>query len=236
MPEIHSHGTPCRICGRETRELRDEPFSLRYHRCPRCDFVFVEQRGVPSAAEEEQEYLRHDNRPGNAGYVRFLKTFLDQGVRPFLGPARSALDFGCGPGPVLAGLLREEGLAVDVYDPFFFPDESWRARRYDLITATEVFEHIREPRQAFSALCDRLEDNGVLSIMTRFHPEKDAGFLSWWYRREASHISFYCPRTFSFLAGRAGVELAWTDGRSICVMRNRLPGRSGARHDARARG
>jgi len=221
MQAERSNGTPCRICGWKTRSLWDEPCSLWYHRCLSCDFLFVEERGFPSPEEERAEYLKHDNHMGNPGYVRFLESFIRKGVRPFLGSARTALDFGCGPGPVLAHLLEQCGLAVDIYDPFFFPDKVYRGKRYDLITATEVLEHIRDPRESFRELKNHLGENGILSIMTRFHPMDDEAFLSWWYRREQSHISFFSPVTLSFLAHCYAMEVVWTDGCAVSVIRPR---------------
>ncbi len=223
MPAETPQFEPCRLCGRETKPVRDEPFRVSYHRCPFCEFLSIEEKGLPSPEEERQEYLLHDNRMENAGYVRHLEAFIRQGVQPFLGSARTVLEFGCGPGPVLAELLKRRGLFVDIYDPFFFPEKVQEGKGYDLITATEVLEHIRDPLESFLHLGEHLNDNGILAVMTQFHPRDDTAFRNWWYRKELSHISFFTPVTLSFLAGRAGMRFLWTDHEKIFVVKKTSP-------------
>lgn len=208
----------CKICGGPARVVRDEPFHLDYFLCPACEFVSVEEAGRVSEEEERLDYLKHDNTFANEGYVRMLDAFIDEAVAPFAAGARTALDFGCGPGPVLAGLLRQRGLAVDVHDKHFAPGRLEGRERYDLITATEVLEHLADPLPELERLAALLTGRGVLSVMTLFHPGDGERFRDWWYRREATHVSFYTERTLREIAGRIGLRLLWTDGRRLCVL------------------
>ncbi len=83
-------------------------------------------------------YLHHENHLDDPGYRRFLSKLAD----PLLArlPAGSkGLDYGCGPGPALAAMLREAGHQVALYDPFFHPDLTPLERSYDFETCTVCF-------------------------------------------------------------------------------------------------
>lgn len=209
---------PCRICLHTTRRIEDEPFGIDYFHCPRCDFIFVEEGGVPTEEEQRQEYRKHDNTRENAGYVSMLEAFVEKCVSPYRASVSTVLDFGCGPGPVLAELLQEAGYEVDLFDPLFFPDKTYRKRQYDLITATEVIEHLRDPMESFKHLKEVLRGKGKLAVMTLFHPGDAQRFKTWWYRREASHISFYSRVTIEYMARELGMNLLMTDDKSCFVL------------------
>ncbi|MDA1381669.1 methyltransferase domain-containing protein [Plesiomonas shigelloides subsp. oncorhynchi] len=57
------------------------------------------------------------------------------------------MDFGCGPGPLLAQMLEEAGFRMHKYDPYFHPERATLAREYDFVTCTEVAEHFMPPRK-----------------------------------------------------------------------------------------
>ncbi|NLT45618.1 MAG: class I SAM-dependent methyltransferase, partial [Thermotogaceae bacterium] len=64
-----------------------------------------------------------------------------------------------------------------------------------------------------------LEDDGLLSIMTLFHPLDDQEFLDWYYMRDMSHISFYTSDTMKVISGIAGLDLVFTDNRRYTSFR-----------------
>ncbi len=55
--------------------------------------------------EERAEYDLHENSIEDMGYVNYLDNFLIKAVDPYINEGQ-ALDFGCGPEPVLAELLK----------------------------------------------------------------------------------------------------------------------------------
>jgi SAM-dependent methyltransferase len=190
-----------------------------YHACATCDFIQLDPAHLPAPAEEKARYDTHENRPDNAGYVAMLAAFLDRAVLPWREGKTTALDFGCGPGPVLAGLLEQAGFAVDVYDPFYAPHRIYEGRTYDVVTGTEVVEHLHAPGEVFDRLARLLAPGGILALTTRFHPGVPDAFLDWWYRRDPTHVAFYTPRTFRALAARLDLDLHWHDARDTVVLR-----------------
>jgi len=192
----------CPVC--ETSAL--EPFQVigdtRYQRCGTCEATVMEESCWLEAHEEKAIYDLHDNNPDDAGYRRFLSKLTG----PLLGrlqPRSFGLDFGCGPGPALAAMLREAGMDMAVYDPFFCPEESVLERQYDFITCTEVVEHLHHPAETFRQLDSLLVPGGWLGVMTCFQTD-DERFANWHYRRDPTHIVFYRRATMKWLARAHG--------------------------------
>lgn len=119
------------------------------------------------------------------------------------------LDFGAGPGPVLASYLRSQGHRVALYDPFFHPDPGALARDYDFITCTEAAEHFFDPKKEFDLLFRCLRPGGYLGMMTEFvFPDlTPEDFLKWYYAKDPSHVCFYQERSLEWIAEHYGVEL-----------------------------
>lgn len=195
----------CPVC--ETHAL--VPFqtinNTRYHRCETCEATVMDQSGWLDEGGEKAIYDLHDNDPQDEGYRRFLSK-LTGPLLERLGPGARGLDFGCGPGPALALMLREAGMDMALYDPFFYPDTSVLGRSYDFITCTEVVEHLRHPAQIFRQLDRLLAPGGWLGVMTCFQTD-DERFANWHYRRDPTHIVFYRQATLEWLANAHGWAL-----------------------------
>ena len=87
-----------------------------------AQLVFVPARFYLDRGAERAEYDLHQNEPGDAGYRAFLSRLLEP-LTERLEPGARGLDFGCGPGPALAEMLREAGFDVSLYDSFYLPDQ-----------------------------------------------------------------------------------------------------------------
>ncbi len=208
----------CKICSHSTSILTDPKSNTSYYSCPFCDFIFIDEMSIPSEDEEERRYRQHNNTLENEGYVSMLRQFINNYISPYQTSIKTSLDFGCGSNPVLAALLKEKGIAVDTYDKFFSKDKVYVNKKYDLITVTEVIEHLKEPVDTFKLLRRHLNENGILAIMTMFHPQDDKQFLDWWYRRDRTHISFYNLKTLKHLAKTFDMKLINHDNKNACVL------------------
>ena len=192
----------CRVC----REGEAGPFldigGRRYLRCRACAATLLDDAQLPDAAAERDHYLGHENDPQDAGYRRFLAKLVEP-LAARLGRGAEGLDYGCGPGPGGAAMLREKGLGVTLYDPFFAPDAAALERRYDFILCSEVAEHFHRPAEAFDRLDGLLRPGGVLGVMTCFQTD-DARFAGWHYRRDPTHVVFYREETLRRIAAQRG--------------------------------
>ena len=172
--------------------------SIEYFRCKTCLGLFIDPKSRLSPEEEKERYSLHNNDVDDPEYRKFLSKLYDPLIKKLKKESRG-LDYGCGPGPALASMLREEGFSVDIYDPYFFPDESYRDKEYDFITCTEAAEHFYEPQKEFNKLDQVLADKGILGVMTNFY-EDTINFEDWYYRKDPTHVVFYTVKTLQCIA------------------------------------
>ena len=179
--------------------------SIEYFRCKTCLGLFTDPKSRLSPEKEKERYSLHNNDVDDPEYRKFLSKLFDPLIKKLKKESRG-LDYGCGPGPALASMLREEGFAVDIYDPYFFPDESYRDKVYDFITCTEAAEHFYEPQKEFNKLDQVLADKGILGVMTNFY-EDTINFEDWYYRKDPTHVVFYAVKTLQCIAEERSWEV-----------------------------
>ncbi|MBK6767106.1 MAG: class I SAM-dependent methyltransferase [bacterium] len=212
MPEI-----ACPLCAAPVATV---PFRIaaRFgHRCGECDLVFVRATEHLSAAAECDRYARHQNARSDAGYYQFLARLIVP-LESYVQPPATVLDFGSGPAPVLAGLLRSRRYSVTQYDPYFAPNLAALAATYDLVACCETVEHFRDPQTEWGRLISCLNERGALGVMTLLHDDR-TDWSSWWYARDATHISFYSALTMRWLAERFAMRLDQIDERVILFLK-----------------
>lgn len=206
----------CRLCGSSSLNKINRKNDLYYH-CKNCDLIFIDENKFPSVEEERERYGEHDNTHENEGYVNMFNRFLDKIIQPYSKEiGDQVLEFGCGPGPVLADLLENMGYDVDKYDPYFFSKKVYQGKKYDLITSTEVWEHFKKPYDMIQLLVDHLEAKGFLAIMTSFHPGIDE-FKGWWYPWDPTHIVFYNANTFEWIAKEFPLDIKLIKEEKYCL-------------------
>ncbi len=166
--------------------------------------------------KQKERYLKHNNTIENEGYVRFLKSFIDP-VLEYVAARRilSVLDYGSGPEPVLVELLeayKKEGrlnetCEVRGWDPFFAPETPFFEGGADLVTCLEVAEHFESPEKDFAKLSSCVKPGGYVAVGTMLLPEggKEA-FKNWWYRSDATHVSFFTEKAIRAVAAKNGLE------------------------------
>lgn len=210
----------CNICHSDTKSFHDPDLHKTFHHCETCHCIMLDPQHYLCAEKEHALYNNHHNSLENEGYVKMFEDFLDYFWEELTCKAK-ALDFGSGPTPVLAHLLRMRAVDVDCYDKFYQPIRCFEDQTYDLITSTEVFEHLEDPIGTLRFLSQHLKTGGILALMTLFHTNDEALFLKWWYRRDPTHITFYTPYTLEVLAQKCGLEVLKTDGKRIMILKKR---------------
>ena len=195
----------CPLCSCDNVPVFHRDRRRDYLRCQRCALVFVPAEFFLTAEQEKAEYDLHRNELDDPGYRDFLRR-LAEPLSQRLGVGASGLDFGCGPGPALAAMLRERGYSVALYDIFYHPDPTVLNRRYDFICATEVVEHLHRPGKVLQQLWEMLGPGGYLGVMTKLVKDREA-FAAWHYKNDATHVCFFSEQTWRWWAGECGARL-----------------------------
>lgn len=208
----------CPLCSSQTYPYWEDK-RRQYYGCEQCGMVHVPSEFRLSEKEEKAIYDLHDNQIDDQGYRRFLSRVFDP-LNKLLSANSSGLDFGCGPGPALAAMLEEAGHSVSLYDIFYYPDSAVLNRQYQFITATEVVEHLSQPKQELERLWRCLEPGGLLGIMTKKVQDKEA-FSRWHYKNDLTHICFFAERSFEYLSEQWGADIVHT-GKDVIIFKKQV--------------
>lgn len=196
--------TLCPVCRSGGSQKFQRVKGKQYWRCTACQCTFLDPSQRLDLASEKREYDQHQNNIDDPGYLNFLDR-LAQPLLEQLPDAADGLDYGCGPCPAMAYLLRRAGHCTTLYDPIYAPDADALSRQYDFVTCSEVVEHFHRPADEFEQLDHLLKPGGWLAVMTTFQTD-DQRFSGWHYRRDPTHIVFYRKSTMQAVGERHG----WT--------------------------
>ncbi len=209
----------CPVCSSAAAEiyLKKRKCGREYYICRSCFHVYLDAKYFLKRDEEFQHYQRHNNDVEDKAYQDFVLPLI-KFIEVYTNKEVFGLDYGCGPGPVIAYLLKKRGYSIDLYDPFFLEDKKLELDSYDFLILSEVAEHFQNPVKEFQNLYELLNPGGYLFIMTALLDSvKD--FASWHYHRDPSHVNFYSIKSLSKIASRAGFELMDTDHKKCTVLR-----------------
>ena len=200
----------CPLChSTAIHETRYRDRHRHYHLCHTCHLVFVPPNQYLSAKQEKAQYDYHQNSPDDPDYRQFLSR-LYLPMKKQLAAGSRGLDFGSGPGPTLSIMFQEAGHSMALYDYFYARDSSVFKQDYEFITASEVVEHLHDPKRELNRLWNVLKPKGNLGIMTKLVPDQ-MSFGDWHYKNDPTHVCFYSRITFEWLATQWDSILTFLD-------------------------
>jgi len=206
----------CPLCSNPSVGPLQGDTARTYLHCPMCHLAFAHPDSYLSRAEEFKRYELHNNDPEDGRYRAFLGK-LHKPVTERLSKKSRGLDFGSGPGPLLKLMFEEQGHEMSIYDTFYAPDNQVFNKRFDFITSSETVEHLQHPLEELDRLWGCLKPGGILGIMTSIYFE-DIDFQNWYYIRDDTHVVFFAPRTFEWLAQRWEAKLEFI-GDSVVILK-----------------
>lgn len=202
------HPAVCPLCQHTHAVIYTQQTQQQYWQCQQCFLVYLDRQQLLSAEQEKQHYLLHNNDLSDPGYQQFLNKLAAPLLAALGNSSLQGLDFGCGPGPLLAKMLTAAGHQMQIWDPFFANTPAVLQQQYDFISCSEAIEHFVTPSNEWQLWLELLKPGGTLAIMTKFCPEPEH-FTNWYYRRDPTHISFFCQHTFQWLANKYELHLAF---------------------------
>lgn len=198
----------CPLCDTVLESKADRYYFI----CSQCGAYVKDKQFYISSEEEKLRYEEHNNDVDDPRYRGFTSPVTNAILGTYQ-PVHSGLDYGCGTGPVISKVLRENNYNVRLYDPYFYPDTAYLNYKYDYIFSCEVFEHFHHPRAEIEKIMRLLHPGGRLYIMT--HIYKQQPFENWYYRNDPTHVFIYTEQTIHYIAGAFGLALIHLDERLI---------------------
>ena len=188
----------CIVCKSKIIDIFQIIQDQTYWKCNYCLAKFLDKKNYVNLETEKKHYLKHNNFIKDIGYRNFLSKLITP-LKKYISQNDIGLDYGCGYGPALVEMLKEDGYKIECYDPFFFPNKEIFLKKYQYITCSEVVEHFFNPYEEFNKIDNILDNNGWFGVMTSFITE-DHLFKDWYYRRDPTHVVFYKEQTFQVIA------------------------------------
>lgn len=226
----------CYLCGsgqstRRKGQVRDDP-DAQIHECAACGLVYLSACEPNNSAAFYQEGGMH----GGAGSVlpvdRWLREAAHDDSRRFESfreqiVNKDVLDFGCGAGGFLlrAREVAESVAGVELEKrliPHFETNELSvcgdinhlsSEKKFDIITAFHVIEHLYDPRNMLEKLKEHLGPTGKIivevpsaddALLTLYESDPFSRFTYW-----SCHLYLFNTHTLSLLAKQAGLRVTY---------------------------
>lgn len=201
----------CPLCHQNNFTRRDD--IPKFFNCLNCGIIFRDTAHYMTAEQEKARYLTHNNDVNDIRYQDFVRPVVHGVLRSFL-PTAKGLDFGAGTGPVIAKLLRDKGFEINLWDPFFHPDETVLNEAYPFIVCCEVMEHFHYPLKEFQRMKNLLKPGGKLFCMTWLFSDEIV-FKNWNYKNDRTHVIFYTEQTLQWIKEKVGFSKVYLENRLI---------------------
>ena len=202
----------CRLCAAPTTYFA---FARKRHfvQCQQCHSVQAITEELPDPEREKALYLTHENDVDDPRYQAFVSP-VTNAILAEQTSDKKGLDYGAGPGPVIAYQLAKKGFDITLYDPFFHINNKALEAKYDFIISCEVIEHFHQPATEFARLRSLLNPGGRLYCMTELFCES-LDFQNWYYKNDATHVQFYHADSLPLIAKQFGFSDWRREGRLI---------------------
>lgn len=197
--------------------------TLPLYECNECSFVFAYP--LPDNILELYENLEDESyidslKPRIKEMQHLLKSALKQNPG-----AKTVLDVGAGVG-LMVNEAKKRGLKAEGVEPSkwlvkkandlfgidiiegIVPNDELKNKKFDIIFAVDVIEHLSNPLEFLETLKGYLSDTGLLIIATPDRSSVLAGKLKekWWHFRLA-HIGYFNQKSLAYAVKKSGLKL-----------------------------
>ncbi len=135
----------------------------------------------------------------------------------FVKPGYKVLDVGCGNAQFFIHIPHADYTGLDLYSPQSevtprVLNESAElhaktfAGMYDVVTAFQVIEHVAQPLEFVSKLCDLLKPGGILILSAPLHPSPQTDIPNYLLNFPPHHLSWWTVCAFKTLAHQLSLK------------------------------
>lgn len=215
----------CKICRSRVSEFSKakllQKYLVGYYKCDTCGFVFTEKPyWIKEAYRDSINITDTGLVARNLNFIKLTRLII---MLCFDSNAKF-LDYGGGYG-LFVRLMRDAGFDfywVDRYSRNLLSrgfEYSTKHIPYEMVTAFEVFEHMRDPMAYFSQILN-YSDNILFS--TFLLPKSNPKPGEWWYYglEHGQHISFYSLKTLMIIAKKMNRYL-YSNNKNIHLISNK---------------
>ncbi|MGB7345038.1 MAG: class I SAM-dependent methyltransferase [Pirellulaceae bacterium] len=213
--------TDCRVCNSQTNSFARATilnrYDIEYFRCTDCQFIQTE---TPYWLDEAYSSAIVSTDVGLVQRNEKFARIVDRTLKFVFPDAQQCVDFGGGYG-MFTRMMRDRGHTFSHYDPYcdnlFAQGFQVNAdeRRFDVLTAFEVFEHMADPQTDLQQL-DTMAEQWVVSTM--IVPEPAPQPNDWWYYvlDGGQHVALWSKRALQAAASQHKRHLV-TTGKGLHV-------------------
>ncbi len=215
----------CAVCGSDDTSVRFVKQAVDYSDCRACGFRFSSPNVNPNLAntldDYEAAYLQYlAPEPADDANFSGLRAWIEQ--RSPLGGAK-VLDVGAGSGKWVRH-LRARGIDARgvepsraLFDRFLSVDGAFvcdvlgnyvraTSERFDVVTAFDVIEHVKEPMEFLEQVAALLKPGGAFFVSTPDVSSLAARiFGKRWHFYYPYHLSYFSPATLTRAARQCGL-------------------------------
>jgi hypothetical protein len=194
-------------------------YEVEYLECPNCGFVQTED---PYWLDEAYSSAITGSDLGLVSRNLTAASISGSVISALFNPKASFIDYGGGCG-LYVRLMRDRGFDFYYWDklasPIFAKDfvaDIDSGRRYELLTAFEVFEHLVDP---LSGITHMLELSSSILFSTTLVPSPNPGLQEWWYYgpEHGQHVSLFRRQTLAHIAHKFGLFI-YSPGPSLHLL------------------
>jgi hypothetical protein len=202
----------CKICENSSsvfvKSLILNKYEIQYYTCSKCGFIQTEP---PYWLEEAYSSAIARSDIGLIGRNVKLSNFCSAFIPIISDRDGHFLDYGGGNG-MFVRMMRDKGFEFywqDVYASNQFAEgfEAPEKKKFSLLTAFEVFEHLAQPLETIN---DMFNYSDTVIFTTRLLPHWNIKPNEWWYFTPdtGQHVSLYSRESLQIIADKFNVKLS----------------------------
>ena len=190
-------------------------FPVTYMKCPKCGCHFSKEQQEWTSEDfahncYNDDYWHYDSDINNhlGNRPTFHKNLFSTMFSAFRN--KRILDYGCGKGFAVSH-LKEQGLDIYGYDPYFGAYKQMPDGKFDLITAFEVLEHSYNINDIFKMWHDRLNDGGIVYATTDLTDRMANIQTNYYTCPRVGHVVLHSLRSLKYIAEIHGFNVIHLD-------------------------